>query len=58
MSECPKCSGRMKTVVRSVTIDEDLGGGRIARSEKRIERMVCRKCGYVQMTGDAIANSA
>lgn len=58
MIKCPKCSSKMKRVVRFVALDEDLGGGRIARSEKRIERMVCRRCGYVQMTGDAIANSA
>lgn len=58
MSACPQCSGKMKSVTREIAIDENLGGGRVVRSYKSLSRMVCKKCGYVQMTDDAIANSA
>jgi len=48
----------MKSVTRQIAVDENLGGGRAVRSYKPLSRMVCNKCGYVQMTGDAIANGA
>lgn len=57
MSTCPKCSGKMKSVTRQIAIDESAYGG-VIRSYKPLSRMVCKKCGYVQMTDDAIANSA
>jgi len=53
---CPQCGGKMRPVESFVTLDEDLGGGRIVRTEKRLERMTCKKCGYVHMQGAARAN--